>query len=180
MTKNDISSRSQGPKLEFRRVNGSTARNFWNFFLLGSEWRKNSSTAERSLHPLRRSSPSIPLHHTSNPRRRCINNHAGHTKVDTQKGLGRPRRVTSIHSTPSRMTRAQARATGGIKTPSPLKKGGCISTPRSTKKTAPILLLRRRRLAQLRQRRRRRLTIHLPNRAQVDAQEITGKGRVAE
>ncbi|SNX87604.1 related to EBP2 - required for pre-rRNA processing and ribosomal subunit assembly [Melanopsichium pennsylvanicum] len=42
-------------------------------------------------------------------------------------------------STPNRMTRAQARASGiKIKTPSPLKKGTTISTPKSTpKKSAP-------------------------------------------
>ncbi|TKY90368.1 hypothetical protein EX895_000366 [Sporisorium graminicola] len=48
-----------------------------------------------------------------------------------------PAASPSATSTPSRLTRAQARASGGpIKTPSPLKKGGSISTPKASAKKA--------------------------------------------
>ncbi|CBQ69763.1 related to EBP2-required for pre-rRNA processing and ribosomal subunit assembly [Sporisorium reilianum SRZ2] len=48
-----------------------------------------------------------------------------------------PAASPSTASTPSRLTRAQARASGGpIKTPSPLKKGGSISTPKASSKKA--------------------------------------------
>ncbi|CDU22092.1 related to EBP2-required for pre-rRNA processing and ribosomal subunit assembly [Sporisorium scitamineum] len=52
-------------------------------------------------------------------------------------GSSTPAASPSTASTPSRLTRAQARASGTpIKTPSPLKKGGSISTPKASSKKA--------------------------------------------
>ncbi|KAJ9475371.1 rRNA-processing protein EBP2 [Pseudozyma hubeiensis] len=63
-------------------------------------------------------------------------------KSTPKKASAATSRTPSSPATPGRMTRAQARATGGIKTPSPLKKGNSISTPKgSTKKAAaPVLV----------------------------------------